>query len=70
MENLAAEFIVGNARKHLEELTSLGPRPTGSRANEIGAVNVLIDSLQLIQYEANKKVRQSPIMYVFLICLY
>ena len=59
---MATEFIAGNARKYLEALTSFGPRPTGSPANEIEAVNVLISSLRLIEEEGNKKEQQRPIM--------
>jgi len=61
-ENMTTEFVAGSARKYLEELTSLGPRPTGSQANEIDAVNVLKNSLRLIQDEGNKKGQESPLM--------
>ena len=42
------------SREQLERLTSFGPRTTGSPANEITAVNVLLDALHDIQVMANK----------------
>ena len=42
-------FVASRARRHLENLTSFGPRPTGSPENEIMALNTIIDTLGGIQ---------------------
>lgn len=48
-------FLAGEARKQLERLASFGPRPTGSPANEITAVNVLLNALQEIEQIHDEK---------------
>ena len=43
------EFIASRARVYLERLTAFGPRPTGSKENEIMAVNYIIGALEDIK---------------------
>lgn len=47
------EFIGERAQRNLEQLTSLGPRPTGSVANEVFAVQFLSDKIKEIISESN-----------------
>lgn len=51
-----SEFVEERARKHLDTITSFGPRPTGSYANEIQAVNYIVGSLQTIRNSAREDV--------------
>lgn len=44
-----SEFVEEKARRHLDAITSFGPRPTGSYANEIQAVNYIVGALQTIK---------------------
>ena len=44
------------ARRHLEALTSFGPRPAGSYANEVQAVNFIVGVLQEIKETAREDV--------------
>ena len=44
------------ARKHLDAITSFGPRPAGSYANEIQAVNYIVGALQAIKDTAREDV--------------
>ena len=47
-----SEFVEEKARKHLEAITSFGPRPAGSYANEVQAVNYIVGTLQKIKHSA------------------
>jgi len=51
-----SEFVEEKARKHLETITSFGPRPTGSYANEVQAVNYIVGALQKIKDSATEDV--------------
>ena len=46
------EFSGDRARKYLEGITRLGPRPSGSYANDIEAVGYILQELQTIQNNA------------------
>ncbi|XP_061118200.1 endoplasmic reticulum metallopeptidase 1 [Conger conger] len=48
------EFNAIRARKHLEKITGVGPRPVGSVENEVLTVNYLLEQIQHIQAEATK----------------
>uniref|UniRef100_A0A4W5M916 Endoplasmic reticulum metallopeptidase 1 n=1 Tax=Hucho hucho TaxID=62062 RepID=A0A4W5M916_9TELE len=43
------EFNAARARKHLERITSVGPRPVGSRENEVLTVNFLLEQIEHIK---------------------
>ncbi|XP_071009486.1 endoplasmic reticulum metallopeptidase 1-like isoform X1 [Oncorhynchus clarkii lewisi] len=43
------EFNAVRARKHLERITSVGPRPVGSRENEVLTVNFLLEQIEHIK---------------------
>lgn len=45
-------FVAERARNHLVNLTSMGPRPVGSNANEILAVELLLSEIKTIIKEA------------------
>ncbi|XP_026081649.1 endoplasmic reticulum metallopeptidase 1 [Carassius auratus] len=45
-------FNALRARKHLEQITSIGPRTVGSTENEITTVNYLLDQIEQIQSES------------------
>lgn len=51
-----SEFVEERARKHLDAITSFGPRPAGSYANEIQAVNYIVGALQTIKATAREDV--------------
>lgn len=51
-----SEFVEERARKHLDAITSFGPRPAGSYANEIQAVNYIVGALQTIKDSAQEDV--------------
>ena len=51
-----SEFVEEKAQKHLEVITSFGPRPTGSYANEVQAVNYIVGALQKIKDTAREDV--------------
>ena len=51
-----SEFVEERARTHLDAITSFGPRPTGSYANEIQAVNYIVGALQKIMDSAREDV--------------
>ncbi|KAL9950991.1 hypothetical protein ACROYT_G043577 [Oculina patagonica] len=51
-----SEFVEERARKHLDAITSFGPRPAGSYANEIQAVNYIVGALQTIKDTAREDV--------------
>ncbi|XP_073691638.1 endoplasmic reticulum metallopeptidase 1-like isoform X2 [Garra rufa] len=46
-------FNFVRARKHLERITSVGPRTVGSPENEITTVNYLLDQIEQIRNESN-----------------
>uniref|UniRef100_W5LFU8 Endoplasmic reticulum metallopeptidase 1 n=1 Tax=Astyanax mexicanus TaxID=7994 RepID=W5LFU8_ASTMX len=46
------EFSSERARKHLEHITSVGPRPVGSVENEVLTVNYLLQQVELVQAES------------------
>ncbi|CDQ98020.1 unnamed protein product, partial [Oncorhynchus mykiss] len=46
------EFNAIRARKHLERITSVGPRPTGSPENEILTVNFLLEQIEHIKADS------------------
>lgn len=52
----SSEFVEEAARNHLEAITSFGPRPTGSYANEIQTVNYITAALQQIKASAREDV--------------
>ncbi|XP_053709473.1 endoplasmic reticulum metallopeptidase 1-like [Synchiropus splendidus] len=45
------EFNAVRARQHLERITSVGPRPAGSQANEVLTVGYLLDQIEKIRLE-------------------
>lgn len=45
-------FVAERARNHLVKLTSMGPRPVGSKENEILAVQLLLDEIKTIIKQA------------------
>jgi len=47
------QFVEERARQTLIELTAIGPRPVGSRANEERTVNYLLSTIREIQTEMN-----------------
>ncbi|XP_066502735.1 endoplasmic reticulum metallopeptidase 1 [Hoplias malabaricus] len=47
-----AEFNSERARKHLEQLTSVGPRPVGSVENEVLTVNFLLQNVEQIRVDS------------------
>ena len=51
----ADEFSGDRARKHLEGIAALGPRPSGSYANDIAAVELILKELNSIKAQANKQ---------------
>lgn len=53
-ESALNEFSEERARKHLDIITSFGPRPTGSHACEVQAVYYILTELQDIKSQANK----------------
>ncbi|XP_031550512.1 endoplasmic reticulum metallopeptidase 1-like isoform X2 [Actinia tenebrosa] len=50
------EFSEERARVHLDAITSFGPRPTGSVANEIHTVKYILDQVANIKLSAKKSV--------------
>ncbi|MCJ8741119.1 hypothetical protein PDJAM_G00067050 [Pangasius djambal] len=46
------EFNASRARKYLEHITSVGPRPTGSAENEIMTVNFLLEQVEWVRSES------------------
>ncbi|XP_027845862.2 endoplasmic reticulum metallopeptidase 1-like [Aphis gossypii] len=46
-------FVAERARNHLVKLTSMGPRPVGSKENEILAVQLLLDEIKIIIEQAD-----------------
>lgn len=50
------EFSEERARVHLDAITSFGPRPTGSVANEIHTVKYILDQVSKIKLSAKKSV--------------
>ena len=56
MGSSVSEFVEEKARQHLDAITSLGPRPAGSYANEIQAVNYIVGALQTIKDTAREDV--------------
>ncbi|KAK6322804.1 hypothetical protein J4Q44_G00075960 [Coregonus suidteri] len=46
------EFNAVRARKHLERITSFGPRPTGSPENEVLTVNFLLEQIEHIKADS------------------
>ncbi|CAK6434007.1 unnamed protein product [Pipistrellus nathusii] len=47
------EFDARQARDHLEHITSIGPRTTGSPENEILTVHYLLEQIKLIEVQSN-----------------
>ena len=56
LESSLSEFVEERARKHLDAITSFGPRPTGSYANEVQAVDYIVGALQTIKDSAREDV--------------
>ena len=50
------EFSEERARVHLDAITSFGPRPTGSIANEVHTVKYILDQASKIKMSAKKSV--------------
>lgn len=50
------DFLVSNARQHLNDITALGFRHVSSDANEIHAKRLIIDKLEAIKSSASEKV--------------
>lgn len=50
------EFIAGNARKHLEEISNLGIRHVGNEANEVHAKNMIVRKVEEIRAVASREV--------------
>ncbi|XP_067278850.1 endoplasmic reticulum metallopeptidase 1 [Pseudorasbora parva] len=48
----SGHFNAVRARKHLERITSVGPRTVGSPENEIATVNYLLDQIEQIRSES------------------
>ncbi|XP_029941527.1 endoplasmic reticulum metallopeptidase 1 [Salarias fasciatus] len=46
------EFNAARARRHLERITSVGPRPVGSQENEVLTVGYLLEQIEGIRAEA------------------
>ncbi|KAB5549202.1 hypothetical protein PHYPO_G00064680 [Pangasianodon hypophthalmus] len=46
------EFNASRARKYLEHITSVGPRPAGSAENEIMTVNFLLEQVERVRSES------------------
>lgn len=46
-------FVAERARNHLVKLTSMGPRPVGSKENEILAVQLLLEEIKIIIKQAD-----------------
>uniref|UniRef100_A0A8C7KFA6 Endoplasmic reticulum metallopeptidase 1 n=1 Tax=Oncorhynchus kisutch TaxID=8019 RepID=A0A8C7KFA6_ONCKI len=42
-------YALSGTRKHLERITSVGPRPVGSRENEVLTVNFLLEQIEYIK---------------------
>lgn len=57
--NNPGRFISQRAKNHVLNLTSLGPRPTGSFENEVLAVNFLSKEINSIISKADKRYRIS-----------
>ncbi|XP_032395998.1 endoplasmic reticulum metallopeptidase 1 [Etheostoma spectabile] len=49
--NPTGEFNAGRARRHLEQITSVGPRPVGSQENEVLTVGYLLEQIEIIRVE-------------------
>ncbi|TDH02076.1 hypothetical protein EPR50_G00169250 [Perca flavescens] len=49
--NPTGEFNAGRARRHLEQITSVGPRPVGSQENEVLTVGYLLEQIENIRVE-------------------
>ncbi|XP_001640905.2 endoplasmic reticulum metallopeptidase 1 [Nematostella vectensis] len=56
-ESHLGEFSEQRARVHLDKIASYGPRPTGSIANEVHAVNYILKQVSDIKSSAKKSVR-------------
>uniref|UniRef100_A0AAQ4QD72 Endoplasmic reticulum metallopeptidase 1 n=1 Tax=Gasterosteus aculeatus aculeatus TaxID=481459 RepID=A0AAQ4QD72_GASAC len=48
----SGEFNAVRARRHLEEITSVGPRPVGSPENEVLTVDYLLEQIETIRVES------------------
>ncbi|XP_051960365.1 endoplasmic reticulum metallopeptidase 1-like isoform X1 [Xyrauchen texanus] len=48
----SGEFNAIRARKHLEQITSVGPRTVGSPENEIATVNYILEQIEQIRLES------------------
>jgi len=46
-------FVASAAKKHVDRLTNFGPRPAGSYANEVQAVQFLKGTLELLEAQSN-----------------
>ena len=55
IDALSTEFSGDRARRHLEAITRIGPRPAGSYASDIQAVDYLLNELNLIKEKANQQ---------------
>lgn len=47
------EFSAARARRHLERITSVGPRPVGSQENEVLTVGYLLEQIESIRAETS-----------------
>ena len=50
------DFLITNARRHLNDIAALGYRHVGSEANEIHAKRLIIEKLEAIKSSASEKV--------------
>ncbi|XP_078127461.1 endoplasmic reticulum metallopeptidase 1 [Sander vitreus] len=56
--NSTGEFNAGRARRHLEQITSVGPRPVGSQENEVLTVGYLLEQIENIRVETAAGLQQ------------
>ncbi|CAL9683376.1 unnamed protein product [Knipowitschia caucasica] len=54
----SGEFNAIRARQHLEQITSVGPRPTGSPENEVLTVGYLLEQIEKIRAETSSGPQQ------------
>ena len=55
IDTILTEFSGDRARKHMEAITDIGPRPSGSYANDIKAVRYILNELHIIKANADPK---------------
>lgn len=49
--SLVTRSLVSQSRRHLERITSVGPRPVGSQENEVLTVGYLLEQIEHIQVQ-------------------